>query len=120
MVRKDKITYLITHFNSFGRNYDYPNETFFECMIRTILSQNTSDLNRDRAYHTLMDRYSDIDSVYNASISDIEELIKVGGPGCIQINILKIYIALLKNMEFWYALTRYKPVFIEWESYMVI
>ena len=79
MVRKDKITYLITHFNSFGRDYPYPDETFHECMIKTILSENTSDLNRDRAYDALSEKYSDIESVYNASVSDIEELIKVGG-----------------------------------------
>ena len=79
MVRKDKITYLITHFNSFGRNYAYPNATFFECMIRTILSQNTSDLNRDRAYEALTDRYPNIDSIYNASATEIEKLINIGG-----------------------------------------
>lgn len=79
MVRKDKITYLITHFNSSGTDYPYPDETFHECMIKTILSQNTSDLNRDRAYESLSAKCSDIYSIYNTSTNDIEKIIKVGG-----------------------------------------
>ncbi len=48
-------------------------------LIKTILSQNTSDLNRDRAYNALMERFGSFENVLNADLSEIEEAIKVGG-----------------------------------------
>ncbi len=48
-------------------------------LIKTILSQNTSDLNRDRAYNALMERFGSFENVLNADVSDIEDAIRVGG-----------------------------------------
>ncbi len=49
-------------------------------LIKTILSQNTSDLNRDRAYEALMRKFNgDWDRILNADVREIQEAIKVGG-----------------------------------------
>lgn len=50
-----------------------------EQLVSTILSQNTNDTNRDRAYCSLMDRFESLERVSNAPASEIAEAIKVGG-----------------------------------------
>lgn len=49
-----------------------------ELMV-TILSQNTSDTNRDRAYDSLRDRFDDWDAVRRAERSDVEDAIRSAG-----------------------------------------
>lgn len=49
-------------------------------LIKTILSQNTSDLNRDRAYDALIAKFGgNFEKIMEADVSEIEEAIKVGG-----------------------------------------
>ncbi|MGA1821654.1 MAG: endonuclease III domain-containing protein [Thermoplasmatota archaeon] len=48
-------------------------------LILTILSQNTNDLNRDRAYSELRRRYPTNEELADADVSDIEDAIRVGG-----------------------------------------
>jgi endonuclease III len=50
-------------------------------LIFTILSQNTTDKNRDRAYETLRGRFARWEDVSRADPSQIEEAIRVGGLG---------------------------------------
>jgi len=50
-----------------------------EELILTILSQNTNDLNRDRAYVSLTSRFSGWEDIANARSSSIASAIKVGG-----------------------------------------
>ena len=49
-----------------------------ELMV-TILSQNTSDTNRDLAYERLRDRFPDWESVHEAAREDIQDAIKPAG-----------------------------------------
>ena len=79
MVRKDKIAYILTYCNSFGRTYQYPNDSIYHCILKTILSQNTSDLNRDRAYESLLDTFGDLGDIIKSDVSDVERSIKIGG-----------------------------------------
>ncbi|NHI92976.1 MAG: endonuclease III [Candidatus Lokiarchaeota archaeon] len=53
----------------------------FESLILTILSQNTNDINRDRAWKRLVEKFKSItpDTLASADISDIQEAIKVAG-----------------------------------------
>lgn len=53
----------------------------FEMFIRTILSQNTNDKNRDRAYKRLKEAYEDItpEKLANSELKKIEDAIKVAG-----------------------------------------
>ena len=48
-------------------------------LVFTILSQHTSDRNSERAFRSLMQRFSTLDAVADASVADIETAIAGGG-----------------------------------------
>jgi endonuclease-3 len=48
-------------------------------LVLTILSQNTTDLNRDRAYETLVKRFPTLPALAAARPSEVEEAIRVAG-----------------------------------------
>lgn len=48
-------------------------------LVFTILSQHTSDINSERAFRQLMDRFNTLDAVAHAAVGEIEEAISVGG-----------------------------------------
>ena len=48
-------------------------------LIGTILSQNTNDANRDRAYRSLVARFGSLDKVKEASVEEIAKAIRIGG-----------------------------------------
>jgi endonuclease-3 len=50
-----------------------------DCLIRTILSQNTNDVNRDKAYDNLRGHFPTWEDVLTADVREIEEEIRVGG-----------------------------------------
>jgi len=50
-----------------------------ENLVLTILSQNTTDANRDRAYETLRKRFPSVQKLAAAKPADVEEAIRVGG-----------------------------------------
>lgn len=50
-----------------------------DCLIRTVLSQNTNDVNRDRAFDSMIDRFKTWDGVLKADTRSIASSIKVGG-----------------------------------------
>ncbi len=50
-------------------------------LIFTILSQNTTDRNRDRAYERLRDRFPRWEDVLKADPAEIEQAIRIGGLG---------------------------------------
>src|SRR4026207_983762 len=47
--------------------------------ISTILSQNTNDINRDRAFNALRARFSTWEQVRDANVSDVVEAIRPSG-----------------------------------------
>lgn len=51
----------------------------YKVLIRTILSQRTRDENTDQATANLFNKYPDINSVANAPVEDIEELVHPAG-----------------------------------------
>jgi len=48
-------------------------------LVQTILSQNTNDVNRDRAYAALLDRFGTLERVAAADPAEIAKAIRVGG-----------------------------------------
>ncbi len=48
-------------------------------LVLTILSQNTTDANRDRAYDRLVERFPTLPALAAAPASELEEAIRVGG-----------------------------------------
>ena len=53
-------------------------------LIFTILSQNTSDVNRDRACESLRSRFPTWEEVLQADVADIEDAIRIGGLAAIK------------------------------------
>jgi len=66
---------LSSHFGRTADRLDDPLET----LVLTILSQNTTDTNRDRAFASLIERFGNLDAVRTAPIADIAASIRVGG-----------------------------------------
>ena len=50
-----------------------------ETLVKTILSQNTNDGNRDRAYRSLLNRFGGLAAAKGARVGKIAEAIRVGG-----------------------------------------
>jgi endonuclease III len=50
-----------------------------DCLIRTVLSQNTNDVNRDRAFDSMIDRFKTWEGVLKADVRSIAASIKAGG-----------------------------------------
>lgn len=48
-------------------------------LICTILSQNTNDINRDKAFYALKERYSDWEAVRDADPGELQHVIRVAG-----------------------------------------
>jgi endonuclease-3 len=56
-----------------------PQESPLETLVTTILSQNTTDVNRDRAMVSLLGRFGSLEDVARADESDIAAAIRVAG-----------------------------------------
>jgi endonuclease III len=63
----------------YGPFKPFPVREGVEELVLTILSQNTNDINRDRAFGTLTRNYPTWDDVLNAPQKKIEDAIRVGG-----------------------------------------
>lgn len=63
----------------FGRHEnDFPNDPMCS-LVKTILSQNTTDVTSERAWVALRKRYPTMNELKNADIDELAETIKVGG-----------------------------------------
>lgn len=56
-----------------------PRQDPLETLVRTILSQNTTDTNRDRAYVLLRERFASLDALADAGLDEVAATIRIGG-----------------------------------------
>ena len=73
---------LVTVWESLFRYYGSPNRpsgTPLEVLIKTVLSQNTNDRNRDRAYEALRNRFPHWELVLEAPEEEIAHCLRPGG-----------------------------------------
>ncbi len=63
----------------YGRPLNVPHREPVDELVRTILSQATSDGNRDRAFASLVERFPDWGEVRDAPVDEIEAAIRSGG-----------------------------------------
>jgi endonuclease-3 len=63
----------------YGRPVNHPHGHPIAELVRTVLSQNTSDTNRDVAYSRLRERFSSWEEVRDAPLDEVEEAIRPGG-----------------------------------------
>jgi endonuclease III len=63
----------------YGRLVNEPHREPIAELVRTVLSQHTSDGNRDRAFASLRERFATWEEVRDAPVSAVEEAIRPGG-----------------------------------------
>ncbi len=63
----------------YGRPIAHPHGEPIDELVRTVLSQNTNDRNRDVAYARLRERFDSWDAVRGAPIEEVEDAIRPGG-----------------------------------------
>lgn len=63
----------------YGRPLNLPHRQPIDELVRTVLSQATSDLNRDRAFNRLTERFENWVEVRDAPVEEVEEAIRPGG-----------------------------------------
>jgi endonuclease III len=63
----------------YGRPRQVPHRRPVEELVRTILSQNTNDTNRDVAYARLRERFPTWEEVRDAPLDEVEDAIRPGG-----------------------------------------
>ena len=66
--------------------------------MRTILSQNTSDTNRDVAYGRLRERFPTWEEVRDAALGDVEEAIRPGGLSAIKAPRIQEALRLIEDV----------------------
>lgn len=74
-------------------------ENVLECLILTILSQNTTDVSRDKGYAQLRKKYPTWEQVLRARVKSIEEQIRIVGLGKQKANTIKNFLTWL-NKEY--------------------
>src|SRR5918994_4714092 len=63
----------------YGRPTQVPHRRPVEELVRTILSQNTNDTNRDVAFDRLRERFPTWRQVRDAPLDEVEDAIRPGG-----------------------------------------
>lgn len=84
-----------------GCEKNFPSNLAFEepldDLMLTVLSQNTNDINRDKAYEKLRENYSTWDKVAEALTSDIAESVRVAGLGNTKASYMKQILEIVKK-----------------------
>jgi endonuclease-3 len=79
-------------------------------LILTVLSQNTSDTNRDRAFAGLKQRYRTWDDVWAAHVHDLAEAIRPGGIANVKAQRIKTILDEIRRRENKMSLARLKKM----------
>lgn len=83
---KPTLNLLIEHY---GNPIWKPDDSPLAVLIRTILSQNTSDTNSNRAFRSLLDSFSSWEDIASAGADEISSSIRMGGLGKIKAKRIK-------------------------------
>lgn len=65
----------------YGEPEEPPELSGMEYLIETILSQNTNDVNRDKAYQNLIEKYDSYEEIENADLEELTDTIRIAGLG---------------------------------------
>lgn len=66
----------------YGEPEDPEEISAVELVIRVILSQNTNDINRDKAFQNLREKYGlDYESIENADLDELTDTVRIAGLG---------------------------------------
>ncbi len=79
MNRKQRAKLIAARLRAYYRPIAVQRRDPVEELVLTILSQNTNDTNRDRAYASLMKRFGTLTAVMDATADEIATAIRIGG-----------------------------------------
>ena len=71
-------------------------EDVLACLINTILSQNTTDVSRDKGYARLIEKFPTWEDVIQADVKAVEKSIKIVGLGNQKATTIKNFLSWLK------------------------
>ena len=83
----------------YGNREWQPHQSPISVLIQTILSQNTSDRNSNRAFKSLLASFSSWEDVANASMDEIENSIRLGGLGGVKSKYIKQALQEIKQKQ---------------------
>ena len=72
------------------------NVNVLDCLIRTVLSQNTNDINRDKGFTALQERFLTWEKVCKADVEEIAESIRIAGLHVQKSRTIKNFLTWLK------------------------
>ena len=72
-----------------------------DCLIRTIMSQNTNDVNRDKGFTTLKEGFPTWEDVLEADVEEIGEAIQIAGLHRQKSQTIKDFLTWLKAERGW-------------------
>lgn len=72
------------------------NVNVLDCLIRTVLSQNTNDVNRDKGFTALQERFPTWEEVRKADVEEIGESIRIAGLHVQKSRTIKNFLTWLK------------------------
>ena len=71
-------------------------ENVLDCLLLTVLSQNTNDVNRDKGFAVLKERFPTWEEVLNADVEEIADAIKIAGLSGQKSRTIKNFLTWLK------------------------
>ncbi len=72
-------------------------DNVLDCLMRTVLSQNTNDVNRDKGYAALRNKFPTWEDVCRADVQSIGETIKIAGLHTQKSRTIKDFLTWLKR-----------------------
>jgi endonuclease-3 len=87
MMDIEQILKLLT--KEYGKRGWRPRQSPIAVLVQTILSQNTSDRNSERAFEQLLASFDGWEKIANAGVGRIREVIKAGGLGTVKARYIK-------------------------------
>jgi endonuclease III len=94
----NRLNYIINTLGDYyGRYKLIPHYNPIDELIKTILSQNTSDSNSIPAYESLISRYQNREDIISADIKELELLIRRGGLAHIKSERIKEVLNIIKD-----------------------
>ena len=80
-----------------GAYEDQAEDNVLDCLMRTVLSQNTNDVNRDKGYAALRNKFPTWEDVCKADVQAIGETIKIAGLHTQKSRTIKDFLTWLKR-----------------------
>lgn len=85
-----------------------------ELLIRVILSQNTNDINRDKAFENLQERYGDdYEAIENADTEELADTVRVAGLGPTKAERIQRALKMVREREGDYSLNFLEDMGVE-------